>query len=248
MLFRAILIGAALLAPSTAFAVGGAGSRSSVSAGMAAIPAGTHQRLYGDSRTSMVRIQRFALDRDPVTRGQFDRFANTNRKWSLGASTSADAANQPVTGITWYAANAYCEAQGKRLPTSDEWEYAAAASETSRDATHDQRFLSRLLALYGARSANARKPVATGFRNVYGVRGMHDRVWEWTSDARPETGAAHDHSAMKGHKHDMFCASSAIGAANPSNYPAFMRYAVRAGLDRRSSMQTLGFRCAATLS
>jgi formylglycine-generating enzyme required for sulfatase activity len=80
---------------------------------------------------------------------------------------------------------------------------------------------------------------------------MHDRVWEWTADARPETGAAHDHAAMsrnRNHKHDMFCASSAIGAANPSNYPAFMRYAVRAGLDRRSSMQTLGFRCAATLS
>lgn len=46
----------------------------------------------------------------------------------------------------------------------------------------------------------------------------------------------------------MSCASSAIGAADPSNYPAFMRAAVRAGLDRQSTMTTLGFRCAVTLS
>jgi formylglycine-generating enzyme required for sulfatase activity len=125
----------------------------------------------------------------------------------------------------------------------------AAASETQRNAAKDRGFIGRLLGMYAARAANARKPVATGIRNVYGVRGMHDRVWEWTADARPEAGAAHDHDHhAKSHKHDMFCASSAIGAADPSNYPAFMRYAVRAGLDRRSSMKTLGFRCAATLS
>jgi formylglycine-generating enzyme required for sulfatase activity len=35
----------------------------------------------------------------------------------------------PVTGITWRQAQAYAESQGKRLPTSDEWERAAAGAE-----------------------------------------------------------------------------------------------------------------------
>ena len=112
----------------------------------------------------------------------------------------------------------------------------------------DRGFIGRLVAMYTARSNGARQPVGGGFRNVYGVRGMHDRAWEWTSDFKPDPAAAHHDHHDKGHEHTMSCASSAIGAADPSNYPAFMRSAIRAGLDRNSTMTTLGFRCAATLS
>jgi len=35
----------------------------------------------------------------------------------------------PVTGVTWRQAQTYAESQGKRLPTCDEWERAAAGSE-----------------------------------------------------------------------------------------------------------------------
>ena len=48
--------------------------------------------------------------------------------------------------VSWFAASAYCEAQGARLPTWNEWEYAAAADETRRDARKDPVWRERILA------------------------------------------------------------------------------------------------------
>src|SRR5688500_863862 len=256
MRIQAAILAALFLAPSSALAVGGG-------AGMATIPAGKHTRLYSVPGSARVTVNRFGLDRDLITRGEFLRFVQENAAWrrsrvnsslggrgylaswrsDLNAGTAAEL-RLPVTSVSWFAATAYCSAQGKRLPSVDEWEYAAAASETRPDAARDPRFIKRLLGLYAARSATAPRSVGTGFRNIYGVRGLHDHVWEWTADFKPLK-QHHDHGK---HEPNMFCASAAIGAADPSNYPAFMRYAVRAALTKDASLGTMGFRCAADIS
>lgn len=235
---------------------------------MVAMPAGTHRPLYGESG-ARARVAAFRLDRDPVTRGEFLAFVRANPEWRRdrvsarvadgdsylgdwrGALDAGDAAElrRPATGVSWHAARAYCAAQGKRLPTVAEWEYAAAASATERDAAHDPRFIAQLLALYGTRRTPLRT-VDEAQRNLYGVRGLHDLGWEWTLDfdggaAAHEARDPHMSHVHGGEKHDLSCAGSAIGATDPGNYPAFLRFAMRSGLTASAATTTLGFRCAA---
>jgi formylglycine-generating enzyme required for sulfatase activity len=227
-----------------------------VLSGMAVNPQGTYSPLYETKVAERVSVRGFALDRAPVTRGEFLEFVRRNPEWrksavkrtaadngyladwagDLSAGSTSDL-RTPVTGVSRNAALAYCAAKGKRLPTSNEWEYAAAASETKRDAARDRNFISRLIGFYRNRASGRSHVVGKSTPNVYGVRDMHELVWELTADP---------HAGPSGHAHDMSCAGAAMGALDPTNYAAFMRYAVRSGVNDRTTMTTLGFRCAGT--
>jgi formylglycine-generating enzyme required for sulfatase activity len=227
-----------------------AGAQPARPARSVAIPAGSYQPLYAPP-ASRQAVAAFRLDRDPVTRAEYAAFLR--RRAGAGCGTrdagrgpacppphrsSGDEARRPATGMTWHEANAFCAERGARLPTLAEWEYVAAASETRRNASDDAAFRQRLLEMYAAR-ARLRPAVDQASTNVYGVRGMHDLVWEWVADA-----GAHSHEHDHSGGHDAWCASASIGASDPTNYPAFLRFAVRSRLRPDDSLQTLGFRCA----
>lgn len=221
---------------------------------MAKVPAGSYHPLYADGAPSP-RVGAFWMDREPVNRAQFLAFARSDTAWLERLDARGTSMDRPMTGVTWFAARAYCAAQGKRLPTTAEWEYVAAADEHRRDATRDPAFSQRLVALYTTRPDARVGGAAERFRNVYGVSALHGVVWEWTSDfdgGREERAGNDSMSRMAGmqhakggHEHMLSCASAAIGASNPGDYAAFMRYGFRAGLTRNSAHQMLGFRCAA---
>lgn len=238
-------------------------------AGMVRLPAGSYAPLYRQAGAERVHVAAFALDVEPATNAEYLAFVRAHPAWRRGAVKpvfaergyladwrgdldpgDAAAQRRPVTGVSWFAAKAYCAARGKRLPTVDEWEYAAAASETRRDAAREPGFVRRLLGLYAARAGRALPAVGAGFRNAYGVRDLHELTWEWTLDFDAvliSDDSRDGGSGVRARDHDVFCASAAVGAADPTNYPAFMRYAVRAGLTGRSTLRTLGVRCAADL-
>jgi formylglycine-generating enzyme len=218
---------------------------------MAAIPAGSYRPLYaGDAGAA--RVAAFSIDREPVTRAQFIAFARTRPDWQHGLDLTDDRSARPITDVTWFAARAYCASRGKRLPTTAEWEYVASADERRRDATRDPAYSRRLVALYTTRPEARVGGAGERFRNVYGVSALHGVVWEWTEDFDGTPRDMHGMRGMRGMHHQddglehmPSCAGAAIGAANPTDYAAFMRYAFRAGLTRTSAHQMLGFRCAA---
>ena len=243
----------AIAVPGTAMAsagVRGEPVRPTGTRDMARLPAGTYRPLHTMPGDDAVHVAAFALDRRPVTRAEFLAFVRLNPAWRRGSvrplvaepsylaqwpgvldAGSGRDLQLPVTGVSWFAAASFCADRGKRLPTLIEWEYAAAASDTRRNSADDPAFRRKMLAIYAARSST-RLPIAgSGAANVYGIRNLHGSAWEWT----------HTFNS----RHSLYCASGAIGAADPTNYPAFMRSAFRAVLTARATMDGLGFRCAA---
>ena len=242
-------------------------SRRTAGAGdMARLPAGSYRPLYVAHAAETRHVATFSLDRRAVTRAEFLTFVRQHPEWrrdrissavaepayladwpgALDAGSTEDLA-RPVTGVSRIAAEAYCAAAGKRLPTLDEWEYAAAASERRRDGGADPRHRARLLAMYAARPATRFPAASSGVANAYGIRGLHGSVWEWTRDGGQPEVTAPDHAAHVRAALDLprgGCASAALGAGDPSDYPAFLRAAVRAGLTPRTTLGALGFRCA----
>jgi formylglycine-generating enzyme required for sulfatase activity len=240
-----------------------AAAETAVPPGMARIPGGRYVPLFLNGRAS-VRVESFALDRRAVTRAEYLAFVRAQPRWQRGriprafagagylaswpaplAVGTATDARRPATEVSWFAARAYCGWRGARLPTTDEWEYAALASETSRNASRDATFISRLLDLY-----HTPRPVppvvGTGFRNAYGVGDLHGVVWEWVSDFNSLL-VSDDSRATAGRDHPLFCAAGVVGATDPNNYPAFLRYGFRAALEGRTTVGSLGFRCAQDL-
>ena len=103
------------------------------------------------------------------------------------------AANLPVVGVSWLEATAYAEwyaaktGEDWRLPTDEEWAYAAAERFHGEPpiASGDD-FARRWLAKFDADAATARqskapKPFGHFGLNALGVADLSGNVWEWTN-------------------------------------------------------------------
>jgi formylglycine-generating enzyme required for sulfatase activity len=152
----------------------------------------------------------------------------------------------PVTFVSWFAARAYAESKGKRLPTMAEWEYAAQASPTRADGENDSSFKRSVLAWYSTPAPEKLPAVGRGPANFYGARDMHGLVWEWVLDFNTAM-VTGDSRGDGGIDSQFFCGAGSQGAKDLGDFPAFMRYGFRSSLKADYCVHNLGFRCAKEL-
>ena len=179
--------------------------------GMVLIPAGDFQMGSNDSEAydnekpvHTVYVDAFYMDTYEVTNAQFKAFINANPQWRKdrirfpdkydngnyllhwsGNSYPSGEGNHPVVFVSWYAAMAYAQWAGKRLPTEAEWEKAA------RGGLVDEKYpwgysIDASKANYG-KSIRSPTPLTTPVGNYapngYGLYDMAGNVWEWCLDA-----------------------------------------------------------------
>lgn len=233
------------------------------------LPAGRFESVLPQGGTpnssGPVEIRALQMRRLPVTRGEFQAFVLTQPQWQRGVApglfvdarylldwdtpqqppgtaTDADALLRPVTQLSWFAAKAFCEAEGGRLPTWLEWEYAAAADEGRRDARADPAWRRRILAWYERPASQQPTRVGRGQPNVYGLHDLHGLVWEWVEDFNAlfiagDSRTQGDPDLLK------FCGTGALSVIDRDSYAVLMRIALLSSLAGSDTTSSLGFRC-----
>ncbi|MDZ7772179.1 MAG: formylglycine-generating enzyme family protein [Balneolaceae bacterium] len=231
--------------------------------GMVRVEAGSYLPFFSSSGDS-VRVDDFYLDTHPVTNAEFLAFVRQNKKWrrsqvqgifaaegylthwegdlTLGESVHPQS---PVTNVSWFAARAYARWKGRRLPTLDEWEYAASASADRALASRDPDFSQKILDWYSRPSPETMPAVGQSEENVHGLFDLHGLIWEWVRDFNTVF-ISGESRADQGELKQFYCAAGSAAAADSDkeNYAAFLRFAMRGSLEADFAVSNMGFRCA----
>lgn len=209
---------------------------------------------------NIIFVKEFQSMVHAVTRAQFEEFLNQVTKWKkekvsplFADQTYLDSEalkslspRSPITNVSWFAAQAFCEHHGMRLPTVYEWEYMAAASEKAADANRDEPFLRRILNWYGETRPEKIPSVKSIYKNKYKIWDLHGLIWEWVYDFNSSfvTGESREDGSLN---KNYFCGAGSMNSSDKENYAAFMRFAFRSSLRGKSSAWNLGFRCVRSL-
>jgi formylglycine-generating enzyme len=232
---------------------------------MANITAGEYRPLYLSKDSPLVSVSTFWLDKLPVTNRDYQQFVDKNPKWQREKAPKLfveknyldhwvatngqtkpilDDLDKPVVFVSWYAAQAYCQAHEKRLPTIAEWEYVAQASIIQKNGSAEKGYNQKILDWYAKAAKNPLIKVGQDKANWWGVHNMHGLIWEWTEDFNSNLVSGESRGDSSVNK-DLYCASGSVGAVDPSDYAAFLRYGFRSSLNANFTLSSLGFRCAA---
>jgi sulfatase modifying factor 1 len=171
-----------------------------VPAGMVRIPGG--QFLMGDKEETDAAVHRitmseFFMDKTLVTQDQYEKAMSDNpSRWKVGKN--------PVEQVRWSDAVRFCnkrseleglhpcydlktwkcdfKADGYRLPTEAEWEYACRAGTATSYFFGDDSSKLGDYAWFDKNAGGRPRPVAQKLANPWGLFDVCGNVWEWCND------------------------------------------------------------------
>jgi formylglycine-generating enzyme required for sulfatase activity len=210
---------------------------------------------------SVPAIQSFFMDKYPVTNEQYRSFLELSHyrpadrtnflkdwDWSDSAHPKPPTgfADHPVVWIDLDDARAYAHWAGKRLPTEEEWQYAAGGANRSR-YPWGESWETGLANDHGTSTS-----AVTGFpkgTNAFELSDMSGNVWEWTESERDDgnryallRGGSFYQVGGSGWYFDRFTQMGlSLGewSARPTNYHAKL-FLMSPSMDRKAD---IGFRC-----
>ncbi|MHC4691248.1 MAG: formylglycine-generating enzyme family protein [Planctomycetota bacterium] len=150
-----------------------------------------------DAKPHQVVVSSFYIDKYLVTQDQYQRVMGKNpSRWKAGKN--------PVEQVRWSDAVKYCNAlsrleglqpcydlqkwecnfnaNGYRLPTEAEWEYACRAGTKTTFFFGNNPSKLASFAWYDKNSDGKPKPVGQKQPNPWGLYDMYGNVWEWCND------------------------------------------------------------------
>ena len=145
-----------------------------------------------------VTVNGFWMDRNLVTNAQFKEFVERHPEWRAGrisqglhnghylehwkgGEVKPEIAQYPVANVSWYAAVAYCQAEGKRLPTEAEWEFAAKGNRNGIFPWGNEP-ADKTRANYSNSGLGTPSKVGSYPGNGFGLFDMAGNVWEYLAD------------------------------------------------------------------
>ena len=172
------------------------------------IPAGEFQ-MGSDSDTPdgkpkhPVTLKAFYIDQYEVTNAQYKAFVDANPHWRKdqiprtyhdgyylahwnGNDYPFDKGNCPVVYVSWYAAMAYAQWAGKRLPTEAEWEKAARGGLINKIYPWGD-LIDASKSNYFSGTGKGLTPIGSYPSNDYDLYDMAGNVREWCLDVYDAT-------------------------------------------------------------
>jgi len=229
-------------------------------AGMVEIPAGMFvfksQRSFlspnevipypGDSTQRTLSIQKFYMDRYPVTNREFEKFlkatkykpknsTNFLKHWVNGKQPKGFE-NHPVVYVSLEDAQAYARWAGKRLPTEVEWQYAAQGTDGRKYPWGNQYDSTKCNHKLGHTTPVDAFPAG---KSPFGVEDMIGNVWQLTNDVYDN--GTYYFTMLRGGSHYNPTSSwwYIPGGPQPADNPQILLM-VSPSFDRCA---TVGFRC-----
>ena len=220
-----------------------------------------------------VTVKPFLLARTPLTNAQYARLLEHGaREPDYWNDERFNRPEQPVVGVSWIDAVHACnllssaegfqpayeigssesvtiarDANGYRLPSEAEWEYACRAGTTTPYWSGKSRESLDRVGWHAGNSDGRLQAVAMKETNKFGLYDMHGNVWEWCQDvwAHTHRGAATDGTARTSEDRS---ARRVVRGGGWDYSARNARSAVRDGWHPGNRNETLGFRPARSVT